>query len=65
MEINMELCRALHNKLYRFLLEDREHTHNINMHTYECFALSYEEAYGKMCLNRPELKNRGIISGSW
>jgi hypothetical protein len=54
--------RCLNNRNYSIVVEDTEHTHNINMHTFDCFATSYEEAYGKMCLQRPEFKNRKVIS---
>lgn len=54
--------RCMYNQLYHFLLDDRDRTFNINMHTFETFAISEAEAIGKMFLNRPEFKNREIIS---
>lgn len=58
----MSMCRALHDKLYTVLLEDSGHTFNINMHTYMCFALSEDEAVGKMVRERPEFRSRKIQS---
>lgn len=58
----INLFRALHNKMYNILLEDTGLTHNINMHTFSCFAVSEDEAVGKMCRIRPELKGRAIES---
>lgn len=56
------LFRALNHKMFHILLEDTERTFNINMHTFECFALSEEEAIGKMYKQRPEFRRREIIS---
>ena len=61
MEITIELCRALFDKYYSIMVEDTGRTFNINMHTFECFAISEEEAIGKMFRDRPEFKNRKII----
>jgi hypothetical protein len=60
--MTLETARALFNKLYHIKVEDRELTHNINMHTYECFAISEDEAMGKMYRVRPEFRNRKILS---
>ncbi len=48
------------NHYYIIRVEDIEHTFNINMHSYHCFALSEAEAIGKMTLARPEFKFRQI-----
>ena len=61
MEITIELCRALFDKYYSIMVEDTGRTFNINMHTFECFAISDEEAVGKMYLNKPEFMGREII----
>lgn len=45
---------------YLILLEDTGRSFNINMHCFECFALSKEEAIGKMVLSKPEFKTRKI-----
>jgi len=45
---------------YIICVEDTERTFNINMYTYQCFALSRAEAIGKMVINRPEFKFRQI-----
>jgi len=42
------------------MLEDVGHTHNINMHTFDTFAVSFEEAIGKMIINRPDLQVKNI-----
>lgn len=54
--------KILFKKQYNFLLEDTGKTYNINMHSYSCFAYCFEEAYGKMLLNRPEFVGRKIES---
>lgn len=54
--------RAIFQRMYSILLEDSERTHNINMHTFDCFALSEAEAIGKMYLQRSEFRNRKIES---
>jgi len=56
------IYRTLLMEWHHILLEDTQNTCNINMHSYECFAVSYEEAYGKMCMERPEFKNRVVIN---
>jgi hypothetical protein len=45
------------NKYYSIILEDTGKTHNINMHTYDCYASSKEEAIGKMWFARPDFRN--------
>ena len=57
-----KLFRALYNKRYRILVEDAGLTWNINMHTFWCFAVSEEEALGKMMKERPEFIGREILS---
>jgi len=56
-------------KLYSILLEDTGRTFNINMHTFDCFAVSKEEAVGLMFFERPEFRNREITKisceGEW
>lgn len=49
-------------KSYLILLEDIGHSFNLNMHTFECFAINKEEAIGKMYFNRPEFRTRKLIS---
>jgi hypothetical protein len=44
------------------LLEDVGRTHNINCHTFDCLAISEEEAIGKMVRQRPDLRPDKIIS---
>lgn len=52
----------LFKKVYTIFLEDTEKTFNVNMYSYSCFAYCFEEAYGKMLLNRPEFIGRKIES---
>lgn len=47
---------------YTIILEDSEDTFNINMHSFNCFARSKEEAVGKMCFQRSEFRRRKIQS---
>lgn len=47
---------------YMILVEDRERTFNINMHSFDCLATSEDEAIGKMYKARPEFRNREILS---
>lgn len=58
----MNAINILQRKQYTILLEDTGNTFNINMHTFDCFAVSEEEAIGKMVRQRPEFRNREIIS---
>ena len=58
----MNAINILQSKQYTILLEDTGRTMNINMHTFDCFAVSEEEAIGKMVRQRPEFRNREIIS---
>lgn len=58
----MNAINILQRKQYTILLEDTGRTFNINMHTFDCFAVSEEEAIGKMVRQRPEFRNREIIS---
>lgn len=58
----LPLLRAIYNAWFIILLEDTGRTFNINMHSYDCFAVSEEEAVGKMYKDRPEFKRREIIS---
>lgn len=48
-------------KQYFILLEDVSKTWNINMHSFECLASSFEEAIGKMVIIRRELNIKNII----
>ncbi len=57
---DLETYRLLFNQDFIIMVEDTGRTFNINMHTYECFALSMEEAIGKMLINRPEFIGRKI-----
>lgn len=50
----------MRTRSYFILLEDTGRTFNINMHTYECFANSKEEAVGQMYFARPEFRSRPI-----
>jgi hypothetical protein len=61
-EYAQQIQRQLNLQTYSILLEDTERTFNINMHSFQCLAASYEEAYVKMCLQRPEFKYRKVIS---
>lgn len=54
--------RAINEKEFFISLQDRGRSFNINMHTFFCFALSEEEAIGKMIKERPELKPHHIES---
>ena len=47
-------------KQYNIVFEDVDKTHNLNMHSSTAFAYSFEEAYGKILLKRPEFKTRNI-----
>ena len=53
--------RALNEKMFDILLDDTGQTFNINMYTFFCFALSEEEAIGKMYKQHPEFKRREIL----
>ena len=59
---DLETYRLLFNQNFIIMVEDTGRTFNINMHTYDCFALSMEEAIGKMLINRPEFIGRKIQS---
>ena len=51
------------NNMYFILVEDSTPpTHNINMHSFECMAKSKDEAIEKMHAQRPELKNRRVLT---
>jgi len=50
-----------HKSFYSILVEDTGRTFNINMHTFDCLAVSKDEAIGKMHRLRPEFKNREIL----
>ena len=47
-------------KTYSILLEDTGKTFNINCHTFDCYAISKEEAIGKMFFQRPDFAKRTI-----
>lgn len=47
---------------YLITVEDTERTFNISAHSFECFAVSREEAIGKMCTQRPEFRRRKILN---
>lgn len=47
---------------YLIVVEDTGLTHNINMHSFECFAYNDNEAIKKMYIERPEFKNRKILN---
>ena len=58
----ISIYRALASELYFIMVEDTGRTFNMNMHTFECIAVSEEEAIGKMLKERPAFKNRKITS---
>lgn len=55
------IFRAINQKMFDILLDDTDRTFNINSHTFSCFALSEEEAIGKMYKQRPEFRRREIL----
>ena len=52
--------KLLLTRQFVILLDDTGRTGNINMHSYWCFAISEDEAVGKMHRERPEFRNRQI-----
>ncbi|NJO63175.1 MAG: hypothetical protein HC836_34640 [Richelia sp. RM2_1_2] len=52
----------MYNREYFITVEDKGLTHNINMHSFFCFALSIDEAMGKMYRERPEFIGRKVTS---
>ena len=60
--ITLKTARAIFNREWLISVEDKERTHNVNMHTFDCFAISEEEAIGKMYKHRPEFRHREILS---
>ena len=49
------------NHYYIIRLTDTDHTYNINMRSFHCFAVSEAEAMGKMLIERPDLAQREIL----
>ncbi len=54
--------KTLLTNRYTILVDDPYNLWNINMQCFDCFALSYHEAIGKMYLERPEFRTREILS---
>lgn len=50
----------METKLYLIVVNDTARTFNLSTHSFECFAVSKEEAIGKMVTQRPEFKSREI-----
>ena len=60
--LNESVFKTLLTKIYTILVNEPWNSGNINMITFDCFALSYHEAIGKMYIERPEFRNREILS---
>ena len=60
--IKEETLKSMMRKSYTIMVEDTDHTRNINIHCFDCLALSYHEAIGKMYFERPEFLRREILS---
>lgn len=60
--LNENTIKILLTKSYVILVDDPEHLGNINRQCFECFALSYHEAIGKMYIERPEFIKREILN---
>lgn len=60
--LNESSFRLVYGNGYFFTLKDVTLSFNINLHSFDCYALSFEEAYGKMILECPQFRGVAVHS---